>query len=482
MRADPGSATIGRERLPSWLLVLVLTLVAGGLRFAKLGHWSAWGDEIYTFTYAEESQEGHTPASLRAMPLAFLPTRLALALFGSPASEFTIRFFPALFGTLLIPVLYAALRKPFGPRDAMIAATLATFTPWLLYQSQFARYYALLLVLSVASAFLYLQAARTQSRRTMLAAAAVFALAGLTHPSAFFLLPVFLLHILIVRPFSSARSALRILLPFLVVLVGVVVAALVNREALHKTIGYSLDLRKAGAHTAFDIVQGLVYNLGLQVAFLALIGLVLLWREDRGIAVFLLLMTALPFFIVLALAGFGKTVEERYLIPSLGAYFALAARPVAELDRLLSQSRPRLAPLALIAALLPFVPGVLSHYRDGDRHDMRAAARFVRERMSPTDLIVAEAHRLFAWYAGYKEYQVVEAPPEPSRPKIVKNVQNYSAGALWVVIPDEFARSPGPEGEFARWTEEHCRLVAEFHEPRYDYHQNTLRVFRRERP
>jgi 4-amino-4-deoxy-L-arabinose transferase-like glycosyltransferase len=482
MRAGSGSATVEHERIPSWLPVLVLTLLAAALRFTKLGHWSAWGDEIYTFTYAEESQEGMNPAPLRTMPLAFLPTRLALILFGSPASEFSIRFFPALFGTLLIPILYAVLRPRFGRREAAIAALLATFAPWLLYQSQFARYYSLLLLLSAASAFLYLDAARSQSRKTMAMSAVCFALAGLTHPTAFFLLPVFALHVLITRPFPSARSALRIMLPFVLVLGCVVVAALLNQDALRRTIGYSLDLRRAGTDNAFDIVQGLAYNLGIQVAFLSVIGLALLWREDRGIAIFLLLMTAIPFVIVVALATLGRAVEERYLIPSLGAYFVLAARPVAELDSALQRVRPRLAPLALVAALVPFLPGVVSHYRDGDRHDMRSAAKFVRERMSPTDLIVAEAHRLFAWYAGYREYEVLEAPPEPSRPKIAKKVQKYSSGALWVVIPDEFEHSPGPEGEFARWTVQHCQLVAEFHTPRYDYHQNSLRVFRREHP
>ncbi|MFO0982083.1 MAG: hypothetical protein U1E76_10140 [Planctomycetota bacterium] len=296
---------------------------------------------------------------------------------------------------------------------------------------------------------------------------------------------MFVLHFAIAQRLGGQRRRWRLLLPFGVLLVLAAVAALMlNPDRAQADHRCSLELKAEGADTPVDVVQGLAYNLGIQVVLLSAIGLPLVWSEDRSKAVFLLCLTAVPFVLVVALAAAGRSVGERYVIPSLAAYFALAARPLAGLDRALACTRPRLPWLATLAAILPFAPGVVSHYLDGDRPDMRAAAEFVRARAkAPPDLIVADQHRLLAWYAGFAvPERIEEAPPPSSRPRLVRKIENWSEGALWVVIPEAFEKSAGDKGEFARWTEQHCRLVAEFHVPRYDYHQNILRVYKREQP
>ncbi|MFO0982084.1 MAG: hypothetical protein U1E76_10145 [Planctomycetota bacterium] len=75
--------------------------LAGLLRFHKLGQWSVWGDEIYTFDAAQEWLDGKLSSSFITMPLAYLLTPVSMVIFGKPVTEFEIRFFPALLGSFV---------------------------------------------------------------------------------------------------------------------------------------------------------------------------------------------------------------------------------------------------------------------------------------------------------------------------------------------------------------------------------------------
>src|SRR5262245_58054661 len=219
-------------RTRSILAVLSLTAIAAAMRFHDLGRWSAWGDEIYTFDVGQGILGGRAPDALRTMPLAYLFTRLGIALFGAPATELSIRFFPAVFGVLLIPVLALLLARLLDRRTALVAALIATFCPWLLFQSQFARYYSLLLLATTASALLYAQALKSGSLRAMIGSALCFGLAALTHPTAMLLLPVYSLHFPLARRLLASRPRARLITPYLIVLALGLVAAVINRDAV----------------------------------------------------------------------------------------------------------------------------------------------------------------------------------------------------------------------------------------------------------
>src|SRR6185312_1527604 len=65
-----------------------------------------------------------------------------------PLDEFGLRFLPALFGALGIPVVYAVGRRLVGERAALFAAALLAVSPLHVYYSQFARYWSLVFLLS----------------------------------------------------------------------------------------------------------------------------------------------------------------------------------------------------------------------------------------------------------------------------------------------------------------------------------------------
>ena len=107
-------------------------------------------------------------------------------MFGS--SEFGIRSFSALVGTATIPVIYAAAKSLGSRRAGLIAAALAATSPLLIWYSQEARNYALLVFLAALSFLFFVRALDERGHRWLWGWALASALALATHYFAFFLI------------------------------------------------------------------------------------------------------------------------------------------------------------------------------------------------------------------------------------------------------------------------------------------------------
>ncbi len=138
-----------RSRLYAGIL-LFLTLLAFALRLTRLGAQSLWYDEGVTAVVA-----AYDPTTLVRWtaddiqpPLYYL----VVSAWGHVAgwSEWSLRFVSAAFGTLLIPLM-AALTSALTRRRpaALLAALFTALHPLLLYYSQEARMYTMLVVLGV---------------------------------------------------------------------------------------------------------------------------------------------------------------------------------------------------------------------------------------------------------------------------------------------------------------------------------------------
>jgi hypothetical protein len=175
---------VGRGRLGRRAPLVGLCLAGGALRFATLGAQSFWLDEAATGRLMRLG----LGAMLRALPdgestppayyvVAWLWTRVV------GTGEVGLRSLSAVLGTLTIPVVYAAGVRWLGHRRAgLAAAALTAFGPLLIWYSQEARAYALLVLLSAASLWALAGAAAPQGGRRALAAwGTICALAVATH-------------------------------------------------------------------------------------------------------------------------------------------------------------------------------------------------------------------------------------------------------------------------------------------------------------
>ena len=140
-----------RRDLWSWAIAAVV-LAGAVVRFATLDVQSLWLDEAVTHSLVTRSfgaMLSAIPHSESTPPLYYVLEWVWARLFGSGAVA--LRSLSALFGAATIVVLAAIAGRLGGRRAALAAAALAAANPLLIWYSQEARAYALLVLLCAAS-------------------------------------------------------------------------------------------------------------------------------------------------------------------------------------------------------------------------------------------------------------------------------------------------------------------------------------------
>lgn len=141
------------ERTSLFLLGLVF-LLGTFLRFYKLGDKGLWGDEIWT---AQRSIQA--PATILREyldlpgPFYYLLAHGSLAIFGLDHAEFAVRFPSAVAGSLTILAIYLLIRRLDSKIESIIGAALLACSPYQVWYSQEARFYAWTTLLSVLSMY-----------------------------------------------------------------------------------------------------------------------------------------------------------------------------------------------------------------------------------------------------------------------------------------------------------------------------------------
>ncbi len=140
------------------------------LRFVGIGHQGFWFDEGNTALlvhFSPGKMLGLIPQSESTPPLYYCVAWAWARVFGY--GEAGLRSLSALAGAATVPVAYGAARKLISERAGVIAAALTACNPFLIWYSQEARSYSLLVFLT-ALALLAFAYARAQPTRAVLIA------------------------------------------------------------------------------------------------------------------------------------------------------------------------------------------------------------------------------------------------------------------------------------------------------------------------
>jgi mannosyltransferase len=201
---------VASTSVEAWLLAGVVA-VGAWLRFATLGAQSYWFDE------AQAAHELHLSfgSMLNSMvvhetnpPLYFVLGWLWARVFGT--GEVGLRSLSALAGTAVIPIAYLCGRELVSRRAGLVAAALASLSPFMIWYSQEAREYMLLAALCGASLLYFARAWHEPSRRNVALWGVFSALAVLTHFFAGFLVApeaLWLLYVIRDRAIAIAAGA-----------------------------------------------------------------------------------------------------------------------------------------------------------------------------------------------------------------------------------------------------------------------------------
>jgi len=203
-------------------LVILLSIF---LRFYNLGTESVWLDEVESIRESGLSIQG-IANSANQPPLYFLLLRGWISLFGT--SEIAIRSLSAIFGVSTVIVIYITGNALINKRVGLIGAFLSSFSYFLIFHSQDARAYSLLVLLSTLSYWFFIQIFKTDKKRFYAAYIICSILLIFTHFYSLFIIASQILFFLIfIKKYTVQRLKYAIT-------VGILIAAMIPMLLLLK--------------------------------------------------------------------------------------------------------------------------------------------------------------------------------------------------------------------------------------------------------
>jgi hypothetical protein len=165
-RSDSSSGV--QSRVWYWAPLAVVLIVGLVLRLINLGH-SYWGDENVTVRLLRESPwymfRHGIPGDESTPPLYYVIASPWSRVFGT--SEFAVRSLTAIIGVATVAVAYPIGAELRSRRAGLILASLVAVSPLMLWFSQDARAYALLMLLTSVALLFFAQALRTTSSKSI---------------------------------------------------------------------------------------------------------------------------------------------------------------------------------------------------------------------------------------------------------------------------------------------------------------------------
>ena len=470
-------------------VVVFLTISGILLRSYALGRWSLSGDEWFTWDHSLDL--GVLPldrikSTVKTYPLNYLLTYLAFQVFGT--GEVAARLFPCLLSVAALPLFYGIIRPHVGRSAAVMSLALLTFSPWMILYAQTARFWAGAFLFGMLAMFSLFVAWKRASAATMLKGCLLYMIAALFHPSASIILPIFLLFVFTV-PFidpNAPRLTFRAGWPLIGLILLVIAVVFLQFDAVENTIIAGLKRNPKWALQPIRLILATAFNFGYLNILLATFGLGVLFRRDRALAWYILLMTVMTGLCFAVVSALGPSVGQRYLIPIMPAAFLASGAGAASLISGPWRRERFLLVTLLALVFVPLMPSLVSYYRDGNRRDYRAAARYVGERLKAGDRVVCESHAILQYYLKVnpmpeqadrlKEMPVIEADPAIKGERLERLADQ--AQRLWVIVPARALDAKGFYSEDLKaLIERYGRLETSIGKSRFDFHDNHLNVY-----
>ncbi|HEY3108917.1 MAG TPA: glycosyltransferase family 39 protein, partial [Chloroflexota bacterium] len=397
--------------------MLLVLLAAFATRMWHLGWKSLWLDEGISVTFAADG-----PPRLFEVLIErdIHPPLYYLTLWGwtrvGGSGETSLRFPSVLVGVLLVALLYrlaGQLRPgPAGRATGLLAASLATFSPFLIYTSQEARMYGALAAAGLG-ATIALRWALEARRPGALTRWGLYALAMAVPPYLHhFGWMIFAFHGAFLA-LASWRYRARAL-PWLGAAALAALAYLPWLGPLARQVARLRDTPDfwQGALSLWFVAQHVFAAFAVGALLIAWHGLLRGRTDDLLLILYLVLPTAILYAIVARNPKFA----DRYLIVALPAFLLLLARGVVGIGEVGLRLRGRLRPAGLAAAGLAGVLAlglVAVSYREGMRvyddeayakEDYRGAVDFLIRHWQSGDavLLMLDSYQVFDYYSHGK--------------------------------------------------------------------------------
>jgi 4-amino-4-deoxy-L-arabinose transferase-like glycosyltransferase len=445
----PSLSHIFRNTRLSGAIILAMLVIGGGyLRFTHLAEQPYWMDEGYTInavlSILEHGETVLDSGRRYSCPTYCYPTAAIAQVFGEHA--FSYRLLAALAGTLFIAVIFFIARSLFTLPVALLASTFTAFSYIQIAWSRQARWYTLFELFFWLALFFFYKALYGEEHRARIVYAAccagATALAIATHGLGVLLLGIFFVWTLI-DMFYIRKGVVA--LPVLLTLLGGI--ALLSFFDASSLLVSNIDFYNGAPY--YLSFYGFTYWLFL------ILGAVALWRcrstpHARAAGFFALAIAAYA----IPVMSMTQVIHYRYLFSLSPALFILAGLGLEELCK----GRAPAARAALVGIVLFFFftigggvlvpqhfyfleaddpelePG-LSYYAYTPQPDWNSAYAFITKHRVQSDIVISsmpQFNKIFLGSAGYwlaYSYLGYDTPREE-----VWNDREYYVGAT--VIDD----------------------------------------------
>jgi hypothetical protein len=391
------------NKIIEYSLLALITLMAAILRFYMLGEWSFWGDEVFSLGNKNDGFIQSTTVSIIHFTTAILGT-----------SEWTARYFPAVIGTISIPLIYFPVKRILSIKVGLIFTLLFAISTWHLYWSQNARFYALLLLFYTFALLSFYIGLEEDRPWFFLVSLLLLGMAARERVLALAFIPVIASYLIVIYilPFEKPKGY-RWQNLALFFIPGIVVSLIFAAPFLQDIPGWFTAFWRVN-NNPFWLMAGTFYYVSLPVIFLGTFGgLYLILKKNRP-ALFFSLGAIVPLIGIVALSLVQYTAN-RYVFVSLTSWIILAAMAINELFILLKGSGRILAigVLLLILGVSLSEDVLYFRYQQGNRDNWKAAFEYVRQHRESNDLIIAGNPEVGSYYLqdkvnGFHQLEVEE--------------------------------------------------------------------------
>jgi mannosyltransferase len=379
----------------SGLILLLITIAGGLLRFLYLGSKSFWTDEGASFVIAHQDWAGfwHTIFTHEANAgLYYLVLHFWLHLGNS---EFVIRLSSVLAGLATLPAVYLLGERLFDRRTGLLAAALLAIHPSHLAYSQEARGYSFLVLFASLSTYFFVRGVERSSPHFWLGYSVCTVLAVYCHSFALLLIAAQLTSVVFLPGRAIPWRGLLVSLAAIALFAGPLLLLIARQNQGQWAWLPRFSLREFSHLMTFLTGNGVRFFLYL-LFWIAAVAAWLRksrlhcsaesWREALPIA-----WLVIPVVIVSIASLLRPILAPRFLIFCLPAGVLLAARGFFV-------TRYRKLALVALALLMAFFLASLRSYYRTPKEDWRGATQFVLSAAKPGEPVVVWDSPAFAYY------------------------------------------------------------------------------------
>ena len=445
-------------------LLLSLTLVGAILRFYNLGFNSLWLDEASTLTFAVKSIPDIWQATTGGEfnPPLFYWTENLMLVFGN--SEAVLRFVPALLGVLTIPLIYLAGKEFMNRNTGIIAAAAFAFSPFLIFYSQEARAYSMMLFFVTFAMVFYFRALQNNSLRDWALFGALSALAFWTHFYALVIIGALFLFALY-ELYPKIRNDLLAVKPLVA---GGALFTLICLPLIIVTI--QLFAKRTGSAPTFGIqgpaiiIATFAQISGSEVAMYLLLllfiaGIVQAFLLDKNKGIFLVTVTVLM-FVISNFLSYRMPMQPRYLICLAIVYFIAIALSYRLLFTLMDTPGVVYGFIAFMVVISAFP--LAGYYSGYTKDNWRGFSGTFQQKTQPGDIVVvipAYISQPFNYYYSNASDQTIQYSANNAADLQAINARKVNNTIFFVVTGD--INAANPEGDAEQWLKQHAKILGQ---------------------